>query len=338
MNALFPESIKHADWRALLTNLAITRSLALEIAVRAIDSQECERGQVLRRAYAIVENPPPFILGNTTQWQRLLWLRKLGDFFQHEVYQRTQGHPAAEVLCRTLISTWDDGAEVRSLAPPEDTLVRALKVENISVYQQRSEYLQSTDEQHDLQHTAIHGLLKTYAGLGEIYAAGVPARLNLPVRRTLGLAGLPDRGWDWPLFHRNKVYRVLVGFGPLAQLDALVGAGHHALRAQWSEEGALKRRPPDGLRFDDLVGDAFADWNDARDPETLAAERQEKQQSREKIRRALERRGGAKAVKYFDARLQDLSSGEAAVYVGISKRQAARYEETVKKLLLDPPK
>ena len=67
------------------------------------------------------------------------------------------------------------------------------------------------------------------------------------------MADLPANGWDWPVFYRNKIIRVLETFGPAEQTGRLRDAGWQALRGDWHAEATASRHPAGDFRDVDFV-------------------------------------------------------------------------------------
>jgi hypothetical protein len=190
---------KSANWRALISNLAVGWSLCGEFAIRAIDQPERSTAELTRWADLIVAKPPRVILGHPVQWRKFLWLKRLTLTIMQEVLRRVEGRRAAEALWLALVPP---AAEPTALTGLERVLSSAR--DPYRVYADR----EKADQPADLRAIAVEGLLKAYAGSGQIYAALIPERIKLPSRAALGLDHLPDGRWHWgktKIIHFMKV-------------------------------------------------------------------------------------------------------------------------------------
>ena len=327
-----------ANWLTLIATWAAAWSLCMEIVVRAIDEPSVERGELLRRADRIVAKPPNLILGEPRLWNAFLRLRGFAGVLSMEVGLRLVSMPTAARIAPALVDPNVPPVWLRRLH-------QAIRTDYIAVRPSPAEPAdrELADEASDFQQIATAGLLKAYRSLGEMYAAQVPWPLQLDSRRRLGLAALPDRGWNWDyLFHRNKIVRAIMAFGPLEQAETLRLSAHQALRDHWEQRDARTRNPAGGFRDVDNLIEAALDGRVLnprgatilnRDgatagrptPETETARIEAATRKRDSIISTMRDQYGDKAVVVAEQLLAGKSVREAAASAEVSRQMADRY-------------
>jgi Sigma-70, region 4 len=205
----------------------------------------------------------------------------------------------------------------------------------------RKERSRDAEQAKEFRQIAITGFLETYENLGKAYADLVPADVKLASRRCLGLDGLPDRGWHWDLFHRNKIARVLMKFGPLERAELLDDAAYQALRGHWEKRDAKMRKPSGGFidldnlttrALDETILDSDGASAGYSTPETEIIDKEiqaEKNERRVRII-ALIKQLPPRQRAVWEALLAGKPHAEAAKAGNVTERMVRKYKMTVR--------
>jgi hypothetical protein len=316
------ETLSTVTWQDIITNWTVAWSLCMEIVIRAIDSPDVAPAAILRRAYDLVADPPPAILGDPILWARFRWSRRLANVFFGEITGRLRDRPAAaRALTVALLSPGSDSNQ----------LEHAIRVQRVSLKNLRAyDDADPMEGDEDLRQTAIESTLQTYQHSGLRYGSRVPVRLKLASRRQFGLEELPGGRWNWEVFYREKIRRNLMTFGPLKHDEALTNAASEALHDHWKKQKTLGRSAT-STALDYLVSFAAVAQGEADhlNSETALLWKEQLEQCDRMIR--ADRQGGPKAAVFFRAKL-DFTDEKAAQIAGISRQTAHKYKVTFRRI------